>query len=231
MLYKLLEGLPVILTSIDDDGNTIESLGAGLNELGFKDNQLKGQNVFKNYPEAKNIKRAIESKEEVFFIGKAHNMEIVRQFMNYFIPDPEGGGVIGFSLDITDQLNVQEKLKEQDNFIKHVVSETPDIIYVFDLVEQKNIFINREISDVLGYSNEELISMGTSFYQKVIHPQDIYKFKERNDTIINYKDEEVHRMEVRAINKENKWRWLEARSTPFKRSSDGKIAAVYCYSS
>ncbi|MDQ3394523.1 MAG: PAS domain S-box protein, partial [Bacteroidota bacterium] len=222
MLHKLLGGLPVILSSIDDEGNTSESLGAGLKELGLENHQLIGTNVYKLYPQAINIRLAIEKKEEVSFVGSASINGIVRHFKNFFFPDHEEGGVIGFSIDITDQILIQEKFKDQETFVKHVVSATPDIIYVYDLDQRKNLFINREMADILGYSNQEIFEMGASIYQKVIHPDDLCKFEERNIAIRNSVNDDVHRMEIRVINKDNEWRWFEARSTPFKRTAEGK---------
>ena len=78
------------------------------------------------------------------------------------ITDPEGdvrsvGGVV---VDISETKHAERELAENKDFLERVLGVTPEVIYIFDIVEQRNVFSNREMFDLLGYSPEEIRGHG-----------------------------------------------------------------------
>ena len=57
-------------------------------------------------------------------------------------------------------------------FNETILATTPDVIYVYDIVEKRNIYSNEGIETVLGYSVSDVKEMGESLIEILMHPED-----------------------------------------------------------
>ena len=48
--------------------------------------------------------------------------------------------------DITERKRTEERLQESQHFIQRITDSIPAILYVYDLIEQKNIYTNKGIT-------------------------------------------------------------------------------------
>src|SRR5678810_1359294 len=64
--------------------------------------------------------------------------------------------VLNISLDVTEQMEATEKIKEQEHFIQQIADASPTILYLYDVEKQSVVYINREIFFVLGYLPDEV---------------------------------------------------------------------------
>jgi len=220
MLNGILNNIPVIVTKIDHKGNILQSQGHGLKAIGLKEGELVGKNVFEIFPNANNVKKAL-SGEYVNFEGEVTNKNRQNRFyQNYFFP--QKSGVLGFSIDITDQKVAEEKLREGEYFIQRIASSTPIIIQVYDRIHNVDLYSNKALYESLGYTHEQINQMGKSI-TNVVHPEDIEKLKERNDRLKEAKDGEIIESEMRAKDVNGTYRWIFTRSMVFKRTEDGEV--------
>ena len=70
----------------------------------------------------------------------------------------DGNQLTGFQAiarDITERKRLEADLARRHSFLEGIASTTPGLYYVFDLVERRNVFENRELASVLGYQPEE----------------------------------------------------------------------------
>src|SRR3712207_9380414 len=51
--------------------------------------------------------------------------------------------------------------------LRRIAEAMPDILYVFDLPERRNLYANRRIEQVLGYPPEQVAAMGRSEERRV----------------------------------------------------------------
>ena len=51
-----------------------------------------------------------------------------------------------------ERVNLFERLRQSQNFIRRVAESSPNLIYVYDLMEARSIYTNRAIADILGYA-------------------------------------------------------------------------------
>ena len=58
--------------------------------------------------------------------------------------------------DISDRKKAEIALQESQDFLQKVTDTSPNIIYIYDLQQQCNIYVNREIATILGYSPIEI---------------------------------------------------------------------------
>jgi PAS domain S-box-containing protein len=220
-LNGILSNIPVIVSRIDKEGNMLQSVGSGLASLGVKDGDLVGTNVFKNYPNAENTRRAING-EKVIFQGTAKSTKGEPiHYQSYFFPQETGA--IGFSIDITEQKIAEEKLREKDYFIKQVADATPFTIHVYDRINHVDIYSNKEVAGMLGYSSEQITSMGKTLAQIIVHPDDFPKLIERSNNIEKIRDGEIVESEMRVKDAKGEYHWLYSRTTVFKRTTEGKV--------
>jgi PAS domain S-box-containing protein len=134
--------------------------------------------------------------------------------------------VLNISLDITEKLETETKLQEQESFTQHIADASPTILYLFDLEENKFLYVNREVYDVLGYKPNEVMALGSQVGM-LLHAEDEIKSP---DNYIKYKhsfgESSMHEFEGRVLNKDNKWKWLLTREIVFKRDENGKALQV-----
>ncbi|MEG4573591.1 PAS domain S-box protein [Microcoleus sp. N3A4] len=131
--------------------------------------------------------------------------------------------LIGNSIDITDRKLAEAALQASQRFVERIANTSPNLLYVYDETEQRNVYSNREITDTLGYTAQEVQKMGSSLLPTIIHPDDLAKFPEYWQQLQNAPDGEVIEYEYRARNKNGCWHWLISRNVVFSRTKDGKI--------
>ncbi len=62
---------------------------------------------------------------------------------------------------MTERKQAEFELQKSRNFIERIAATTPGILYVYDIVERRSVFSNREIIAVLGYKPEEIHELRT----------------------------------------------------------------------
>jgi PAS domain S-box-containing protein len=133
--------------------------------------------------------------------------------------------VLNISIDITDRIRAEETVAEQQRFISHIAEASPTILYLFDLEQKKFLYLNKEVTAVLGYTPEEILSLGDKVYM-YLHPEDTIKSP---DTYVKYKHEgsaTMHQFEGRIKSRAGEWKWLLTREVVFKRNEDGQAIQV-----
>ncbi len=129
----------------------------------------------------------------------------------------------GTASDITHSKNTENELIEKQRFIQKVTETTPDVIYVYDVQLQKNIFCNREIGELLGYTEEEITILQPSLKNELIHPEDINKLADYFEEVKKLKDNNVLELEYRFKNKKGIYTWFLTRNTVFLRTRTGSV--------
>ncbi len=127
-----------------------------------------------------------------------------------------------FSLDLTDEKRTEAQLREQQHFIEKIANSSPNILYVYDLIEQCNVYSNNQMGAMLGYSIQDLATMGFNLLRNIIHPEDFSRYQHHVSTFNHADDGEVLECEYRARHADGNWHWLSSRDTLFRRTPDGR---------
>jgi PAS domain S-box-containing protein len=130
--------------------------------------------------------------------------------------------IIGSLSDITERKQIEQALQESQRFIQKLSEANPNILYVYDLIEQQNVYINREIDEILDYTPEDLKQMGTDVVQTLMHPEDLARFREYLKQFETGKDGDIFEFEYRMRHKNGEYFWFFSRDTLFARTADGK---------
>ena len=134
----------------------------------------------------------------------------------------------GLATDITERKQTEAILAERTQFIESLLNLTPDVLYIYDLVERKNVYSNDGIQKVLGYTVEEIQAMREQMLPFLMHPDDWQTYL--SQTVQRYaqaqESEQIyHQYRMRHV--DGSWRWLEARETIYQRQPDGSPRQIF----
>jgi PAS domain S-box-containing protein len=139
-------------------------------------------------------------------------------------PTDEGISII--FVDIEEQKENELRLQEREDLINQVTYATPDSITIYDLENKEPLYLNNRLSEWLGYSNEELISMGDPGRQQLFHPDDRVKMIVFNQQMNDSPDDEIHTIEYTVISREGKPIRIRNRSKVFRRNEAAKAVKI-----
>jgi PAS domain S-box-containing protein len=192
--------------------------------------KIIGKNVWKEFPELKAQaiyaahKQALEKQHYVYI--ESYLPKKKKWFENHLYPSKEG--VTVFFRDITERKATEEALNQSKIFIETLINATPDMIYIYDLEENKNVYINKGAEKNLGYSSAEIRQMGDQVLTTLMHPEDFKQYLQH--TLPKYqstKDKEIISHEFRMRDKSGNWHWLYCKETIFLRDSEGKPKQIF----
>lgn len=123
--------------------------------------------------------------------------------------------------DITDLQQVESALQETQRLIQTVADTAPVILYIYDLVEQRTIYINHKIWDVVGYTVDEIQAMGTTLMDVLLHPDDLAQLPTWYAQWHGVQVGEILQREYRLRTRQGEWRFFQSQETLFAQTLDG----------
>lgn len=135
--------------------------------------------------------------------------------------------VTGFIMAEKEQAEKEIEV-EKSNFIESIINASPDIIYIYDIEEQKNIYVNEGIQINLGYTDDEIKQMGNQVLATLMHPEDFeYYLLNTYPRYATAGDKETIAHEYRMRDKKGDWHWLYCKESIFLRKSDGTPKQIF----
>jgi PAS domain S-box-containing protein len=165
------------------------------------------------------------------FINKKKNGELFNERAAIFPLFNESDRIINFVAikeNITDDKKREKTLEENANFIESIINASPDIIYIYDIQERKNVFSNGGIQLNLGYTVKDIKEMEDQVLPILMHPEDFGIYLQ--DIVPKYNtlgDKEIIRHEYRMKDKAGNWRWLYSKESIFLRTPDGEPKQIF----
>lgn len=125
--------------------------------------------------------------------------------------------------DISERKEAERALQKSQRFIERIADASPNILYLYDLSEQRLLYVNRQVTPVLGYSPEEIRNLGGDLIPSIIHPDDLAHIPDYIAQINAAQDGEILEFEYRVRHADGKWCWLHNWDTVFSRDSQGQV--------
>ncbi|MGB3758941.1 MAG: PAS domain S-box protein [Rivularia sp. (in: cyanobacteria)] len=221
---NMLDCFGIYVCIRDDFGKIKGFIGEYLNTAAGEDN-LIGLEKFGDEQESELFAQYCQVVET----GKPLSREVL-----YFVSNKEGilskaydiriskleDGFVATWRDITKRKQSEQALQQSQRLIQQIADTTPDILYLFDLKEQRNIYINRQSQQRLGYSPQQIQEMGVDLLKKLIHPDDLQRLKDYHEKFKSVNDGEILSFEYRMRDAQDKWHWFSSRDTVFLRTND-----------
>ncbi|MGG6296024.1 PAS domain S-box protein [Leptolyngbya sp. AN02str] len=128
--------------------------------------------------------------------------------------------------DITARKRAEENLQESQRFIQQIADASPNLLYLYDVQQQRNIYSNRDTGSVLGYTPEQLRHMGETFLQQVMHPDDLAHLPAHWERLSLSQASDVTEHEYRMKQANGEWRWFYSRDVVFHRDREGRVQQI-----
>lgn len=123
-----------------------------------------------------------------------------------------------------DNANLYNTLKENQRFLENVADLSPDIIYVNDVADGQNVYVNYAIYRILGHPPEIFRGWTRKQFTEALHPDDLPQVRAATRALIEG-DSPVE-FEYRMRHANGEWRWLRSRDTVFARHPDGSLRSI-----
>ncbi|WP_409274042.1 putative bifunctional diguanylate cyclase/phosphodiesterase [Neobacillus sp. SCS-31] len=165
MKLNILNSLPLNIFLEDREGRTLFANAEVLRVHGMELDELVGKTVYDFFPRhiaeinrandlevwrqrrliAEEVPAGFQGEERVMYTGKT----IIQTENEDFL--------LGFGLDITDRVKMEQKLRESEEKFRNVVDQAADCFFLIGLSgELTNV--NAAAIELLGYSRDELLS-------------------------------------------------------------------------
>lgn len=113
-----------------------------------------------------------------------------------------------------------------DKLFDQVISTSPSIISIIDLLGQRHIYLNDKANQVFGYPMLELRTLNLVQTHELIHPADRGGFKDLINVVKNFSEDKFLTYECRILKKDQFYAWIRIRCSPFERDEHGKVTKI-----
>ena len=114
---------------------------------------------------------------------------------------------------------------DSDQFQQKLNDFFPAIVYVYDAEQKKLRYINKKITDVLGYTFEEISGWDDGLLQ-LVFKEDQERVKEEIQKFYELEGDNSHLYECRLNNKQGDWRYFRTRGTVLRRNESGQPGSM-----
>lgn len=137
------------------------------------------------------------------------------------------GVVITFS-DITALKKLEEALRahEEESFIRQVLDRWPGAIFIYDLIERRNVYVSLTASSILGYPKDTLESADEDFWKAIRHPDDASKLTDLTLWLASAREGDILQREYRMKRADGEWRWFIDRTIVLSWTVDHKPTRI-----
>lgn len=125
-----------------------------------------------------------------------------------------------------ERLRVERAVRTSEETLSRIAATMPQALYVFNVSTLQTEFTNREVSRDLGYSEEDMASMGKDVLGVLAHPDDLARVPELIARWNTIPDGVVIETEYRMKHADGQWRWFLGRDTVHERDAQGNVIKI-----
>lgn len=112
------------------------------------------------------------------------------------------------------------------SFAHQLLDAVPVAVYVFDLVEDRTLYLNPGVIHALGYPRDELMSRPGSPIATILHPDDHPRMARHFGRMRHAGDGETLEFEYRMRASDGRWRWFRGHDVVLERDEDGLVRRI-----
>ncbi|MFQ3618438.1 MAG: PAS domain-containing protein [Cyanobacteriota bacterium] len=116
--------------------------------------------------------------------------------------------------------------QENQRFIQQILETTPNLLYLYAVDAQRLRFINRRVSEMLGYAAHQVYEMGPDALRSLVHPADLPLLRSSIQELQRDSTEQGVEVTFRLRHASGEWRWLQSRQTVFSRDAAGNLVQL-----
>jgi PAS domain S-box-containing protein len=117
----------------------------------------------------------------------------------------------------------ERELVEARRAVEKMADATPHILYLFDARERSIVYVNHQVTHILGYPVEQILRDGLPFLAGVIHADDLaHTLEAAQERLTEVPQGGVVEAELRARHVSGEWRWIHCRNIVYRRGENGE---------
>ncbi|NOT57616.1 MAG: PAS domain S-box protein [Deltaproteobacteria bacterium] len=139
------------------------------------------------------------------------------------------GNLLGFQgifRDIRERQRAERELRESQRLQERIADILPEILYLYDVVEQRMLYVNHRILTVLGYPPEHFKEKIGPLFDDILHPEDRARFTTRIAKLATAADDRIIETECRLQHANGEWRTLHWREQVCGRTGSGATKQI-----
>jgi diguanylate cyclase (GGDEF)-like protein/PAS domain S-box-containing protein len=148
----------------------------------------------------------------------------LRARLTLFARDRQGypTQTLAVAQDVTEALALREALERTTLFAERIAHALPDLLYVWDIQEDRVAYTNRKLSAMLGYNAQERERLFPRVFETLMHPEDMPEFQAHRARLFRAEDGEIWEFETRLLHRDGVYRWFHYRESILTREDDGR---------
>lgn len=127
--------------------------------------------------------------------------------------------------ELDEHQKTEASLRESQRMAQQIMQASPDLIYIYDIQRDQNIYSNQEVSHLMGFTPAEIETMPSRILS-LAHPDDVPIIQRIRQEYASAKEGQVMECDFRLRHKDGGWRWINTREVVFARGPDGKPSQV-----
>ncbi|WP_186776323.1 PAS domain S-box protein [Rubripirellula reticaptiva] len=193
--------------------------------LGYTNDELVGQPYLDaTHPDDRPqfeecMRQLFEGKPVLGFLGRMRHKDGCYRLIEWNVaaPEPDSSSVYFTARDVTDA---------EFDVIRKISDAVPMTFFVYDIQEHRNVFINRHIENLLGYTPAEFVAPKEKGIGALIHPDDEGIVANFFAGIMRGNEDQFFDSQYRVKRKNGEFREVYTTCRIFKRSADGKVQQI-----
>ncbi len=129
--------------------------------------------------------------------------------------------VIGSARAIPKELFKAHQNVAKDQKVTSILDMLPDALFVYDLENKRNIFLNRQMSMLLGYTTEEYKQFKDKSLRQVIYQDDLAKVEKHIADLTRLHENQTAEISFRLVRKDGKIISVHSKELIYNRDRNG----------
>jgi two-component system CheB/CheR fusion protein len=224
-LGVILDHAPVLIYLVDESARFLNVNSAWLEQVGLAESDLIGRSLYEVFDRATaaafeaNNRRILQSGSTMRF----EEVHAGKTYLSVKVPVRNATGhayaVCGMSVDITERVQTEQRLKESEARFETMADGLPLIVWVHGPRGEQQ-FVNKRFCEYFGVTLDE---MREDRWQLLTHPEDGPGYTASFMKCVE--ERRAFRGEVRVRRADGEWRWIESWAQP-RFSPDGEFLGM-----
>jgi PAS domain S-box-containing protein len=135
--------------------------------------------------------------------------------------------ISGSAEDVTRHRAAVNELRQNRHLMRQMVDLVPNVIYIYDLLQDRSTYVTQRVAQLLGYTSSEIMSFtsGTMLTQ-LLPPDSLAEYRRHITTVAHLPDGAAHTIEFAIYHRNQSLRWLRTTDAPFARNARGRAISI-----
>lgn len=129
-------------------------------------------------------------------------------------------------MEIVAREKTEALVRESQGLLQKVADLSPSILYLYDMMAKRYVYVSSAIANILGITPEEVQVFGPKFINYFVHRDDLPRLAEHWQQLSRTQDGEILELEYCIRNAFGEWRWFSSRHTVFRRDANGQVVQI-----